>query len=53
MYYFLGQLLIAFFFGKLKNKQVNIGIKKIATVKTEIPMSAVWLDKNLLTALSG
>ena len=41
------------FFGKLKNILVKIGIKKIATVKTEIPMSAVWLDKNLLKPLSG
>jgi hypothetical protein len=41
------------FFGILKNILVRIGIKKIATVKTEIPTSAVWLDKNLLNPLSG
>ena len=28
-------------------------MKNIATVKTEIPMSAVWLDKNLLRPDSG
>ena len=41
------------FFGKLNSKQVRIGIKKIAIVKTEVAMSAVWLPKNLLTDDSG
>ena len=53
MYYFLGQLLIAFFFGKLKNKQVNIGIKKIETVIIEVAQSAEGLAKNLLISSCG
>ena len=44
---------LLFLAGKLNNKQVMIGTKKIATVNTETPRSAEWLPKNLLISDSG
>ena len=44
---------IVVFLGKLKKLLVKIGTKNIATVKTEIPISAAWLPRNLLKADSG
>lgn len=43
----------AFFLGQLNTQQVSMGMKKIATVSTDMPISAVWLPRNLLACPSG